>query len=89
MANPGSRRKSRQRGAAANKLPLHPALDPQRNYSRREAIAAVGISKSTLIRAIRSEELGYYQIGRRVLHSGSHLIDWMKRREHPAKGGSQ
>jgi len=55
-----------------------PLLEPQRNYDRAEGARAVGCSVITLIRAYDSGHLKAYRVGRRVLHSGQHLIDWLE-----------
>lgn len=55
-----------------------PTIELNRNYNRREAALAVGCSVITLIRAYDSGHLKAYRVGRRILHSGAHLIEWME-----------
>jgi excisionase family DNA binding protein len=60
------------------KVPTRPLLETNRNYDRSEAALAVGVSVPTLIRAFESGHLKFYRIGRRVIHSGQHLLDWLE-----------
>lgn len=52
-----------------------------RSFRARE----LGISESTLARAMRRRELGYTRIGDRPLISDAHLEAWLAQREVPAK----
>lgn len=54
-----------------------PPVEPNRIYPRKEAAFAVGVATITLIRAYDSGYLKAYRVGRRLLHSGQHLIDWL------------
>lgn len=62
----------------AKKNTQRPILDPRRIYPRPEAALATGVAVITLIRAYDSGHLAAYRAGRRVLHSGQHLIDWLE-----------
>ena len=54
-----------------------PALDPRKIYSRAEAALTVGVAPITLIRAYDNGHLQAYRLGRKVAHSGQHLLDWL------------
>jgi len=66
-----------------------PVIEPTRIYSRREAAMVTGVSVITIIREKKRGRLAYHQQGRRVLHSGQHLLDWLKKGEHQVKGGGR
>jgi hypothetical protein len=55
-----------------------PAIEPNRNYDRNEAALACGCAVITLIRAYDAQHLKAYRIGRRVMHSGAHLLAWLE-----------
>lgn len=57
---------------------LRPTIEPARNYTRSEAAFAVGCAAITLIRAYDAGHLRAYRVGRRILHSGAHLIEWLE-----------
>jgi excisionase family DNA binding protein len=61
------------------------AIEPGAVYSRAEAARIVGVSQITLWRALERGHIGCYRRGRRVLHSGQHLLDWLRQGECPAK----
>ncbi len=63
---------------ATKKRRVRPLIEPLRNYDRAEGAAAVGCSVITLIRAYDGGHLKAYRVGRRLFHSGQHLIDWME-----------
>lgn len=54
-----------------------PTLDPTRIYTRDEAALALGVSKITLIRARDAGHLAELRAGRRCLHAGQQLLDWL------------
>jgi hypothetical protein len=60
------------------KLPTRPSIEPNRDYPRREAALACGVAPITIIRAYEAGHLKFYRVGRRVIHSGQHLIDWLE-----------
>jgi ribosomal protein S19 len=62
-----------------------PPIIPERIYNRSEAALAVGCSYVHVVRAKNSGKLGCYVQGRRVLHSGEHLLSWLKLSEIPAR----
>ena len=47
-------------------------------YGRIEAAKALGVAPITIIRAHEGGHLKAYRVGRRVLHSGQHLLDWLE-----------
>lgn len=55
-----------------------PTIEPNRNYTRREAALAVGCSEITLIRAYDAGNLKAYRVGRRIFHSGAHILKWLE-----------
>lgn len=55
-----------------------PAIIPGRTYTRREATLACGVSTASLIRAWEAGFLKSYRVGRRVLHSGQQLLEWLE-----------
>lgn len=57
---------------------VRPALTPTANYTRQDAALVCGIAVITIIRAYESGHLKAYRAGRRVIHSGQHLIDWLE-----------
>jgi excisionase family DNA binding protein len=69
---------SRKTGTSRKAVSVHsrPQLDPLKNYSVPEAALTMGVSPITVWRAIYSENLKHYRVGRRVLVSGQHLLDW-------------
>src|SRR5438876_436188 len=66
-----------------------PLIEPTRVYSRPEAALVCGVAVVTIRREQKRGRLAYFQRGRRVLHSGQHLLDWLKKGEHQVKGGGQ
>ncbi len=50
-------------------------------YTIQEACGIIGISRTTLWRAIRKGRLGCYRVGRRVLLSEEHMISFLKLHE--------
>jgi hypothetical protein len=59
------------------------AIEPAAIYSRAEAARVAGVSQITLWRALERGDLSCYRRGRRVLHSGQHLLDWLRKGECP------
>lgn len=57
--------------------PDRPTLDPSRNYTRAEAALAVGVAPISLFRAFDAGHLNAFRVGRRVIHSGQQLLDWL------------
>jgi excisionase family DNA binding protein len=57
-------------------------------YSIKEACAMIGISRSTLWKAIRTGRLGCYRIGRRVMFSEEHMTGYLKLHEKSGRGHS-
>jgi hypothetical protein len=53
-------------------------IEPLRNYTRAEAARVVPCAEITLIRAWEGGFLNCYRVGRKILHSGQHLIDWLE-----------
>lgn len=60
------------------KIKSRPTIEQNRNYDRTEAALACGCAVITLIRAYDTGNLKAYRIGRRVLHSGAHLLAWLE-----------
>jgi excisionase family DNA binding protein len=50
-------------------------------YTVKEACGIIGISRTTLWRAIRKGRLGCYRVGRRVLLSEEHMTGFLKSHE--------
>jgi hypothetical protein len=79
-------RKEEKKGA-------RPALDPLAIYPRKDGARTVGVSEITLIRAYDNGHLKAFRVGRRVLHSGQHLLDWLaaggKTSVQPKRGGAR
>lgn len=69
--------KKQQSKSKAENL-YRPPIEQNRIYTREEAARTVGCSIITLIRAKDSGHLEAYQVGRRVLHSGNHLLLWLE-----------
>lgn len=57
-------------------------------YTIKEACAMIGISRSTLWKAIRTGRLGCYRIGRRVMFSEEHMTGYLKLHEKTSKSHS-
>ncbi len=55
-----------------------PAIEPLKNYPRPEAARVVPCAVITLIRAYEAGHLSAYRVGRKILHSGQHLIAWLE-----------
>lgn len=55
-----------------------PEIIPARNYTVSESALAVGVSDITIWRALESDRLKCFRVGRRVICSGQHLLDWLK-----------
>ena len=62
----------------ARKLVSKPPLTPDRIYTSAEAALAIGVSTITLIRARNAGRLAELRAGRKVLHSGKQLLDWLE-----------
>ena len=50
-------------------------------YDTNQAAAIIGIAPITLRRAMDTGEIRHLEIGRRVLFTGAHLLDWLAARE--------
>ena len=50
-------------------------------YTIKEACMIIGISRTTLWKAIRTGRLGCYRVGRRVLFSEEHMVGFLKLHE--------
>lgn len=64
---------------------------PQRarlTYTVKEACLIIGISRTTLWRAIRKGRLGCYRVGRRVLLSEEHMTGFLKLHEKGSRNYS-
>jgi hypothetical protein len=64
-----------------NKYPKNdrPLLEPLRNYTVPEAARAIDVAAITIWRALESEHLKCYRVGRRVIcNGGQHLIPWLE-----------
>lgn len=57
-------------------------------YTIKEACAMIGISRSTLWKAIRTGRLGCYRIGRRVMFSEEHMTGYLKLHEKSGRSHS-
>lgn len=57
--------------------------------SEPEAPSALGISKITLQRKRKAEEISFYRVGGRVLYSPSHLEEYISKCEQKARGKEQ
>lgn len=84
MPSPATSQKSK-----STSIQPRPVIEPNRNYDRREAALACGCAVITLIRAYDAGHLKAYRVGRRVLHSGAHLLAWLESggRTMRSKGG--
>ncbi len=56
-------------------------LHKRLTYTVKEACGIIGISRTTLWRAIRKGRLGCYRVGRRVLLSEEHMTGFLKLHE--------
>lgn len=70
--------KSQKSNKGSAVVTSRPTIIPNRNYTRQEAKLACGVSVASLIRAWEAGFLKSYRVGRRVLHSGQHLLDWLE-----------
>ena len=61
---------------------------PRLTYTIKEACAMIGISRSTLWKAIRTGRLSCYRIGRRVMFSEEHMTGYLKLHEKNGKSHS-
>lgn len=70
----------RRKYKPAKKSPQPPirGIEPGRNYREREAALATNCSKFTIRRARENHHLKFYRVGRLILHSGQHLLDWLE-----------
>ena len=57
-------------------------------YTIKEACVIIGISRSTLWKAIRAGKLGCYRIGRRVMFSEEHMTGYLKLHEKSGRNHS-
>ncbi len=48
--------------------------------------AELGIHRITLQRARKAGELGFVRIGDRPMYSHEHIVAWLERNEHQARG---
>lgn len=60
-------------------------------YSRAEASDLTGVAQITLIRATDAGHLKSYRVGRRVIYSGSQILNWLEEGGKTAarRGGSK
>jgi hypothetical protein len=72
------KRKSKAAAKKASRLATKPPLTPDRIYTSAEAALAIGVSTITLIRARNAGHLAELRAGRKVLHSGKQLLDWLE-----------
>lgn len=56
-------------------------------YTIKEACVIIGISRTTLWKAIRKGRIGCYRVGRRVLFSEEHMIGFLKLHEKANRAG--
>ncbi len=70
----------RRKYKPAKKAPQPPikGIEVNRNYREREAAQAANCSNFTIRRARINGHLQFYRVGRIVLHSGQHLLDWLE-----------
>lgn len=61
-----------------------PSLQADKIYNRAESALACGVAYLTIVRAKERGELDCFRVGRRVLHSGQHLLDWLVSKEEKA-----
>lgn len=59
-------------------LKSRPPLETSRNYTVPEAALAIGVAAITIWRALESQNLKSYRVGRRVIVGGQHLLDWLE-----------
>jgi hypothetical protein len=64
--------------ARKKRRPNRPPIDPAGIYSRAEAAFLTNVSLMTLIRARDAGHLSEFRAGRRCLHSGQQLLDWLE-----------
>ena len=57
-------------------------------YTVKEACAIIGISRTTLWKAVRTGRLGCYRIGRRVMFSEEHMTGYLKLHEKSGRSHS-
>jgi excisionase family DNA binding protein len=57
-------------------------------YTIKEACVIIGISRTTLWKAIRTGRLGCYRIGRRVMFSEEHMTGYLKLHEKSGRSHS-
>ena len=54
-----------------------PLLEENRNYTIVEAASATGVSPTTIWRALDTERLQCFRVGRRIIVAGHHLKTWL------------
>lgn len=83
MEQQTQRQKTKRRTSARIRIKTkdRPSLILDKQYNRLEAALVTGVSYITIVRAQEKGELAAYKIGRRILHSGKHLHDWLKSKE--------
>lgn len=69
--------KSREAKQRVSPPQPRPVIEPNRKYDRRESVLACGAGINTIVRAFENGYLKAYRIGRCVMHSGQHLLDWL------------
>jgi hypothetical protein len=77
-------RKQKPKALTLNRIKIkteRPPLEANRMYNRAEAALACGVAYLTIVRAKESGELACFKVGRRVLHNGQQLLDWLKSKE--------
>lgn len=55
--------------------------EPERNITEKKAQELTGLSRQTLYRKRMSGELHYYQCGKKVLYSPTHIKDFLSKLE--------
>jgi excisionase family DNA binding protein len=64
-------------------------LQVRLTYTIPEACLIIGISRTTLWKAIRTGKLSCYKIGRRILFSEEHMTGFLKLNEKAGKSRSR
>jgi len=59
--------------------------DDQGLYEEREVVRLCNLSRLTLYRARKRQQLGFYQAGSKILYSRDHIEAYLKTLEHPAR----
>ncbi len=81
--------KSLTRKPRTKKEEARQPIELRKNYTRAEAAKVVPCAPITLIRAYYAGHLSAYRVGRNILHSGQHLIDWLEAGGKTGHGGKE